>query len=57
MNALERVTFVLERMRVAGGWDDEAAAHQVLAALGLDDDGRPVRAHGDAPSAPEPGGK
>lgn len=42
MNALERITHVLERARVAGGWLDEDVAAAVLAALGLDDEGKPV---------------
>jgi hypothetical protein len=56
LTALEKVTFVINRMRVAGGWDDEEAARQVLAAVGLDDDGKPMR-HDEAPPAPALGGK
>ena len=57
MTPLERVVFTLERMRVAGGWDDEAAARQVMAALHLDEHGKPMRHEGAAPPAPQPGGK
>lgn len=39
MNALDRVTSVLERARIDGGWTDEVVAHRVLIALGLDEDG------------------
>lgn len=42
MTALERITAVFERRRVAGGWVDEDVAVEVLAALGLDNDGCPV---------------
>lgn len=42
MTALERITAILERARVAGGWVDEDVAAAVLAELGLDDDGQPV---------------
>lgn len=42
MNALERITEILERARVAGGWDDENVAWSVLAELDLDDNGKPV---------------
>ena len=42
MNALERVTAVLERARVAGGWIDDVVAAEVLKELGLDDNGIPV---------------
>lgn len=41
MTALERITAVLERARIAGGWIDEEVAKQVLNALGLDDNGAP----------------
>jgi hypothetical protein len=34
---LERVTAVLERARVAGGWTDEDVARDVLIELGLYD--------------------
>lgn len=30
MTLLERITSVLERARIAGGWDDEAVARRVL---------------------------
>lgn len=42
MTLLERIAGVLERARVAGGWIDEDVAAQVLAELGLDDDGKPI---------------
>jgi hypothetical protein len=42
MNALERVAEVLYRARVAGGWTDEHVAADVLIALGLDEDGKPI---------------
>ncbi len=42
MNALDRVTAILERARVAGGWIDEEVARQVLNELGLDNDGYPI---------------
>lgn len=42
MTALERVTAVLERHRIAGGWIDETVAVEVLKALGLDNDGCPT---------------
>jgi hypothetical protein len=57
MTALERVTFILAQMRIAGGWDDESAARQVLAAVGLDDTGKPLARHDEAPPAPQMGGK
>lgn len=44
MTAVERVTALLERARIDGGWDDEAVARRVLEALGLDDDGKPCQA-------------
>lgn len=44
MNALERITALLERARVDGGWLDDAVAAAVLKELGLDDDGQPVQA-------------
>jgi hypothetical protein len=50
MSALERITAILERARVAGGWIDEDVAARILAELGLDDDGAPV----DRRSTPEP---
>jgi hypothetical protein len=42
MTALERVTRVLERARVAGGWIDEDVAAAVLVALSLTDEGEPI---------------
>lgn len=42
MTALERITAVLERVRVAGGWIDEDVARAVLTELGLNDDAKPV---------------
>jgi hypothetical protein len=42
VTALERVSAVLERARIDGGWIDETVAAAVLAALGLDEDGQPV---------------
>lgn len=33
MTLLQRITAVLERARVAGGWDDEAVARKVLAEM------------------------
>jgi hypothetical protein len=33
MTTLERITAILERARVAGGWDDEAVARAVLAGI------------------------
>jgi hypothetical protein len=39
VNALERVTRVLERARFDGGWIDEDVARRVLLELGLTDDG------------------
>jgi hypothetical protein len=52
MTTLERITAILERARVAGGWDDEAVAKAVLDALGLDDDGNPIDR---APTSPNLG--
>jgi hypothetical protein len=53
VNALQRVTAILERARVAGGWIDEEVAKAVLDALGLDEDGEPIdRAlRSDAPTS------
>lgn len=43
MTAVERVTRILERARVAGGWIDEDVAVAVLVELGLDaETGTPV---------------
>ncbi len=42
MSLLERITAILERARVLGGWIDEDVARQVLAELELDDDGKPI---------------
>lgn len=42
MNALERISKLLHRARLAGGWSDEEVAAAVLAELGLDDDGKAV---------------
>lgn len=44
MNTLERLTKLLHRARMVGGWDDEEVAAAVLRDLGLDDDGKPVPA-------------
>jgi hypothetical protein len=52
MNALERVTAVLERARVAGGWLDDVVAAAVMAELGLDENGMPVT---PIDREPEPG--
>lgn len=40
MTALDRVTRILERARVAGGWLDDEVAREVLDELGLDDEGK-----------------
>jgi hypothetical protein len=53
MNTLERIARILERARVAGGWLDEDVAKQVLAELGLDDDGKPEVAEADKAAAKE----
>ena len=47
MNALQRVANILHRARVAGGWDDEYVAADILKELGLDEnaDPRAVEAH------------
>lgn len=42
MTALERVTAILERARVAGGWTDEAVAAEVLDALGIWEDDKVI---------------
>lgn len=42
MTALERITAILEQARVAGGWVDDVVASQILAELGLDDEGKPI---------------
>lgn len=42
MTALDRVTAILERARVSGGWIDEDVARRVLTELGLDDSGDPL---------------
>jgi hypothetical protein len=42
MTAIERVTAVLERARVAGGWIDDIVARRVLAELGIDEGAEPV---------------
>lgn len=42
MTALDRVTRILERARIAGGWLDDEVARKVLDELGLDDEGKPV---------------
>jgi hypothetical protein len=42
VNALERVTRILERARVAGGWLDDEVARLVLDELGLDNEGKPL---------------
>lgn len=47
MTALERITHILERARIDGGWDDEAVAARVLAALGLSTDGRAEMTHAE----------
>jgi hypothetical protein len=52
VTALERVTAVLERARVAGGWMDEDVARAVLAVLYIDEDGGAV-AVGPEPEAGE----
>lgn len=52
MTLLERITAILERARFAGGWIDENVAAQVLAELGLDDDGEPIDR---APTSPNLG--
>jgi hypothetical protein len=52
MTVLERITGVLERARVAGGWIDEDVARQVLAEFGVDDDGEPIDR---APTSPNLG--
>ncbi len=45
MTALERVTAILERARVAGGWIDEDVATAVLLSLGVDEvHGKPIEA-------------
>lgn len=41
MSALQSIATVLHRARVAGGWDDEEVAAQILRALNLDDEGKP----------------
>jgi hypothetical protein len=52
MTVLERITAVLERARIAGGWIDEDVAAAVLAELGLDEDGEPIDR---APTSPNLG--
>jgi hypothetical protein len=42
MTVLERITAILERARVGGGWIDEDVARAILSELGLDDDGKPI---------------
>jgi hypothetical protein len=42
MNVLGRITAILERARIAGGWIDDDVAAAVLAELGLDEDGKPI---------------
>lgn len=39
---LERITAVLERARIDGGWIDDIVALAVLKELGLDENGDPV---------------
>lgn len=39
MNAIDRVTEILRKARIAGGWIDEDVAQDVLRTLGLDDNG------------------
>jgi hypothetical protein len=52
MTALDLVTGILYRARVAGGWIDDDVASQVLEALGIDEDSEP----GDpAPTSPNLG--
>lgn len=52
MTALERITDVLYRARVSGGWIDDIVAAEVLAVLGLDEDGLPVETLGrDRPTS------
>ncbi len=56
MNALERITAIVERARIDGGWMDEDVAANVLAELGLDEDGRLVETLGrDRPTSSELG--
>jgi hypothetical protein len=52
VTTLERITAILERARVAGGWDDQDVARAVLSELGLDDDGNPIDR---APTSPNLG--
>jgi hypothetical protein len=47
MTLLERITAVLQRARMAGGWIDEDVAEAVLAELALDEDGAPLPARCD----------
>lgn len=42
MTALNRVTRILERARVNGGWIDETVAAAVLEELNLDANGEPL---------------
>ena len=43
MTTHERITALLERARIAGGWIDEHVAAAVLKELGLDHHGEPVK--------------
>jgi hypothetical protein len=43
VTTLDRITAILERARIAGGWIDEDVAREVLKELGLDEYGEPVR--------------
>lgn len=52
MSVLERVTAILHRARVAGGWVDENVAATILAALGIDEDDEP---QDPAPTSPNIG--
>lgn len=42
MTAFDRISELLYRARVAGGWIDEGVAAAVLKELGLDHNGNPV---------------
>jgi hypothetical protein len=52
MTMLERITRVLERARIDGGWLDDEVARAVLAEIGLDEDGEPID---KAPTSPNLG--
>lgn len=52
MNALDRITHILHRRLLAGGWSDEDAAAEILETLGLDAEGIRLIDWSEAPWPP-----